>query len=167
MQEVDRFWTKVAKGEGCWEWTAARSSGYGVITRRDQNRGHSIYAHRLSWELHYGPIPTGLWVLHHCDNRGCVRPDHLWLGTVQDNLADMRAKGRGYVPEPRRGTEHHWFGADHRGERNGHARLTAADVITIRARLARGDKRTIIASDYGIHRGTLMNIQNRRLWSHV
>jgi len=70
--------------------------------------------HRVSWELHYGPIPKGMSVLHKCDNPPCVRPDHLFLGTQQDNLQDMRNKGR-----------HRWG----LGERHAHAKLTTEIVL--------------------------------------
>jgi hypothetical protein len=90
-----RFWAKVQKTEGCWIWCGGQDkNGYGII-RAGQR------AHRRSWELHFGPVPKNLWILHHCDNPSCVRPDHLWLGTVTDNNADMIAKGRhrhGVVP---------------------------------------------------------------------
>ena len=103
---VDRFWKKVNK-EGptpehcpelgpCWIWTAAHKNGkwkYGVITKT--GKGDSlVLAHRVSWELHYGPIPEGLLALHKCDNPPCVNPSHLFLGTFFDNTNDMREKGR-------------------------------------------------------------------------
>jgi hypothetical protein len=100
---VERFWSHVDKQGpapahlpelgSCSEWIAAvnKEDGYGVLTNGD---GGIQYAHRYSWELHYGPIPDGLWVLHHCDNTICVRPDHLFLGTAADNVADMLTKGR-------------------------------------------------------------------------
>jgi hypothetical protein len=95
-----RFWTKVNKlaRDGCWEWlgSAPKRPGYGRFNTGIKRAGNwvVINAHRYSWELHNGPVPKGLWVLHRCDNRVCIRPDHLFLGSVTDNNRDMIAKGR-------------------------------------------------------------------------
>lgn len=90
---ADRFWGKVAKGEGCWLWTGATDGhGYGVLHLGTRNGVQK--ASRISWDLHYGPVPDGLHVCHHCDNPPCVRPDHLFLGAPYDNMHDAMNKGR-------------------------------------------------------------------------
>ena len=90
-----RFWPKVRPSlEGCWEWTGVTRNGYGAISAGGHD-GPMLYAHRVIWEQNQGAIPTGMCVLHHCDNRRCIRPDHLFLGTKADNSLDMKLKGRG------------------------------------------------------------------------
>ena len=84
---------------GCWNWTESTApNGYG----RMSYNGTTDYAHRLSWNAHFGVIPDGLHVLHRCDNPTCVNPEHLFLGTHQDNMDDMMRKGR------RGNTGGHW-----------------------------------------------------------
>ena len=87
----DYFWQRVDQSDDCWMWQGYKNNyGYGLIG----TTGKKTQAHRYSYTLAYGPIPDGLWVLHHCDQPACVRPDHLFLGTTQDNTADMIAKKR-------------------------------------------------------------------------
>src|SRR3990172_4237019 len=93
---INSFWAKVNKSDGCWTWTASkRKFGYGAFVWAD-SEGRIIQgrAHRFSYELHHGPIPLGICVLHKCDNPACVRPSHLFLGTRADNNFDMLSKGR-------------------------------------------------------------------------
>lgn len=147
--ELKRFWSHVAIGDGCWEWVGPIANhGYAVFyaqARRDSS-------HRVSYALHYGPIPGGLWVLHRCDNPRCVRPDHLFLGTALDNNADMAAKGRGR-------------GRVGRGEENGFARLTWPKVREIRTRYeAGGISTTKLAAEYNVCPATIWNVVSYRYW---
>lgn len=97
-----RFWAKVEKTDGCWLWRASlNGNGYGqfalTAVRLPNGKmppGHMRIASRVAWELENGPIPAGMSVLHHCDNRRCVRPDHLFIGTQSDNMRDAFQKGR-------------------------------------------------------------------------
>jgi hypothetical protein len=112
-----KFWPRVQKGmrDACWEYTGSiGSNGYGLFS----HAGRTYRAHRLAWMLTHGPIPEGLYVCHTCDNRPCVNPAHLFLGTHTDNVRDMVAKGRNVCPA---------------GERNGFAKFTDAQVAAIRA----------------------------------
>ncbi len=149
---AERFWEKVDKSSECWEWTAARNpDGYGLIGL--DFRG-SDRAHRVSWRLAYGPIPIGLHVLHRCDNPPCVNPDHLWLGTQADNIADMTRKGRARK-NPRRGSAVRT------------SRLIETDIPVILALIAAGEGDTAIAKRYGVHRVTIHWIKIGKNWAHI
>ena len=147
---AERFWAKVGKSSGCWEWTAGcNSNGYGNL--RDRGAGVQWGAHRLSWTLHFGAIPAGLYVCHHCDNPACVRPDHLFLGTNSENILDSVSKGR-------------HRSAPCRGANNGRAKLTLEQVGRIRADMRSG---LIIAREYGVHRSTVTDIRSGRRWANL
>jgi hypothetical protein len=150
--QAERFWRYVVKGAGCWEWQAALGgSGYGTF---GLNRERMMPAHRFSWQLHFGSIPEGMLVCHHCDSRLCVRPDHLFLGTPLANTRDMDRKGRRVI-------------APCRGERNGNARLNEADIIAIRHDAAVGESRRAIAVRYGVTPELIGQIIRRVAWRHV
>jgi len=90
----ERFFEKVKKGDGCWQWTAGKNGvGYGMIRTHDRTKEG---AHRVSYALAYGEVPKGRWVLHRCDNPSCVKPEHLFLGDGSANSQDMHSKGRGW-----------------------------------------------------------------------
>lgn len=133
---------------GCWIWTGAlNAQGYGVLGVY----GKVIRAHRFSWELVNGPIPRGLCALHKCDVRACVNPDHIFLGTMQDNSTDMVQKGR------------------HRpvfisGEDSVSARLNAQQVLAIR-----NDKRSAekLSPEYGVCPSTIRAVRRRETWRHI
>lgn len=149
---VDRFWSKVRPevGDACWEWQAARErAGYGVFNP-SKAPGKKQSAHRFSWELHYGPIPDGMWVCHRCDNPSCVRPDHLFLGTPRDNYEDMHQKGR-HV----HGTEHF------------NSKLDENKVREIREMLSRKVSMYEIAEKYSVTQRSIWNIAHEKTWSHV
>jgi hypothetical protein len=92
---MKRFFDKIEKTDYCWNFMSAlRGNGYGCIKINKK----TISAHRLSWEIHFGKIPDGLFVCHKCDNRRCVNPNHLFLGTQKDNMSDCRDKNRLITP---------------------------------------------------------------------
>lgn len=118
-------------------------NGYGQI----HSKGQTAYAHRVAWELANGPIFWGAFVLHNCDNRRCVNPAHLRLGSFQDNMDDMTDKLR------------HAHGA-----RNGHAKLTVAQVKSIRLMDGTHEE---IAARFGISRPSVSYIRSGRTWKYV
>jgi len=96
QHDIERFMQKVIKGDGCWLWTASLrgKTGYGAF----KISGKVMDAHRLSYMIHKGEIPEGMLVCHTCDNRQCVNPAHLWLGSYRDNWMDAINKGRATHP---------------------------------------------------------------------
>ena len=139
---------------GCWLWTGPRTgNNYGQCYMRKEKKIDGrwqpvwILAHRLAWELYNGPVPDDMKVLHKCDNRFCVSPSHLFLGTMADNSADMVAKDR----HPR-------------GERQPHSKLTEAAVREIRAST---ETLEALAARYGVSFQLISDVRLRKIWRHV
>ena len=151
-----RFWAKVDKNGPlhselgrCWQWLRPAGEGYGQISVNGVVR----YSHHVSWEIHCGEIPNGLWVLHRCDNRACVRPNHLFLGTRQDNVDDCVEKNR-----------------HNQGERHGMAKLTDELVRVLRRRYRFGSRKHgigALAEEFGVGRVTVHRAVIGKSWKHV
>lgn len=143
----ERYWMKVIRSdEGCWDWAGSKSTnfGYGLMKTGPRGATRQEAAHRLSWEIHFGPIPAGMNVCHRCDNPPCSRPDHLFLGDDSANMRDRDIKGR-----------------------HGSARLTSRDVRSIRARAAIGERQASIARDFTMTPSQISQIVHRKAWKHV
>lgn len=152
MNDHDRFWSRVQKvdGDACWEWPGSLTRhGYGRVLRSLGDKKHSA-AHRVAYETAVGPIPIGLCVCHRCDNRRCVRPDHLFLGTIADNNTDKTLKGR--CP---------------RGEDHGNAKLTEEQVVEILAALSGGARGSDLARKFGVSEPAISMIRNGLRWPHL
>ncbi len=152
MTLVERFWNKVQKSDGCWEWTGATDGyGYGQIW----NNGGERRAHRLSWEFSTGDQPGNLDVCHRCDNPLCVNPEHLFLGTAKDNCADMMRKGRqSHFPRSR-------------GAKNNRSKLTESNVHNIREMLDMGLHQNEIAKTFGVTRSAVYAIRVGNTWAYL
>lgn len=146
------FWAKVDQSpgpDGCWPWIASRHyHGYGRF--RVGRHAHTA-AHRVAWALHNGRDPGQMFVCHSCDNRWCCNPAHLWLGTNDDNMADMNAKGRHHAPPSK-------------GELNGNAKLTKEQVEFIKKQIEAGKTNTSIALLFEITHQLVSRIRRGKAW---
>jgi hypothetical protein len=115
-------------------------------------KGTFFLAHRLAYQFAHGKFNQTLFVCHTCDNRSCVNPAHLFLGSALDNIRDMHTKGRN-----RCGV----------GESHGKAKLSEENVIAIRARHAKGETQRSLASEFHVHYTTIADIVHRRHWKHI
>lgn len=152
----DLFWAKVNKTETCWLWTAAVfTKGYGFCGGRHSRcfvETHELRAHRVSWVIHYGPIPCGLSVLHSCDIPQCIRPTHLFLGTNIDNMRDKCMKGR-----------QRYAG----GCENGMSKLQPKDILEIRSLYAQGVIQVELAARFNTGKMVINRIVHNRSYHAV
>lgn len=135
----------IVEDNGCWKYTGGRTgAGYGAVWVS----GKTLSAHTVSYELHKGPVPKGLCVLHSCDNKLCINPDHLFLGTVQDNKKDEVSKDR-----------------HAKGQAQGNSKLTEFDIIQIR-NLIKEQKHSLneIGKLYGVTGEAIGLIKSRKNW---
>ena len=165
----------------CWNWARGKfRHGYGAITHGKK----TLKAHRVSYELHKGPIPEGLLVCHSCDNPSCVNPEHLFLGTVSDNSKDMVSKGRNPDISGERnpmygrcGEKNHFFGKTHSeetkrflserqlGSKHVFSKLNEAAALDI---FNRPDERICdLARKYGVSNAAVWQVRNGYSWNHV
>lgn len=150
MKHRKDFWHYVSKSRKCWLWTGCLfTTGYGCscfIT------GKAALAHRVCWQLKRGVIPKGMCVLHKCDNRACVNPSHLFLGTSKDNTADMYHKGRN---------------RNLRGNDLPHSKLSKRVVMNMRTEYASGTKQCLLARKYGVAQPTASEAISGKTWGWV
>lgn len=158
----ERFWAKVEMADCCWLWRGTRQDdGYGSFAYK----GRTLRAHRVAWMLTGGPILAGLHVLHRCDTPLCVRPEHLFLGTNTENVADRNAKRRQAAGD-RNGMRLH---PDRvlRGERNGQVKLTEDQVKQILRLRAQGSTLQRLADTFGVSPTSIWRIVRGDRWRHV
>lgn len=147
----DRFMDKVMPepNTGCWIWTASLNyKGYGQFGIGGKYK--SVTSHRVSYEMFKGIIHKDMHVLHHCDNPWCVNPDHLWLGTNNDNIQDKIEKQR-----------------TSKGENHARAKITTTDVLIIREARTHGFTYSAIAGYYNLGLTTVRSIVSKINWKHV
>lgn len=151
-----RFFEKVRKTETCWEWIGSKTTnGYGFFWKD----GKRAWAHRASWEIfHKKTIPEGMEGCHKCDNRWCVNPEHIFIGTHKDNMQDCARKGRFWAQT---------HGAPAKGEKHGSSKLREKDIIDIRLSYNNGEHQSSIAERYGMHKKHIGPICRGKRWKHV
>lgn len=167
-----RFWASVDKDGPipphrpdigpCWGWKKAEPHGYyGTLTVD----GRQVGAHRWIWQRTNGPIQDGLWVLHHCDHRPCVRLSHLYLGTHAENTRDAMDRHR--LARGDRNAAHLYPERRPRGAKHGIAKLTESDIPIIRSERARGVPRAELARRFGVSGATIWSVVTGETWGHA
>lgn len=150
LQDERRFWKKVEQGPNCWTWKGSfYPEGYGQFWVNSQ--GRSVGAHRVSYQIQFKDLKPKLFVCHSCDNKKCVNPKHLWLGTWRDNIDDMLNKNR-----------------NAKGSKSGTAKIEEPDVSLIRGLYERQWlKPDDIAKTFNLDKSTIFDIINKKTWRHV
>ena len=149
---MKRFWNKVDKTDTCWLWTGCLTlDKYGRFWFNNK----IILAHRFSWEFHNGAIPEELFVCHKCDVRNCVNPDHLFIGTNDDNMKDMKQKGRADRTKKNKGEDVHF-----------HV-LTEEQVLDIRSRSKYHGLLSDLAKEFNLTPSGINRIIKRKTWKHL
>lgn len=148
MTLEERFWRQVQKTNTCWLWTGSiTAQGYGQISLGTSG---PVTTHRLSWQMANGPIPAGLVVMHRCDVRPCVRPDHLMIGTHANNVQDKVSKNR-----------------HTKGSQFPQAKLREHQIPEIRALLSQRIPALEIAARYQVSAGAIHHIRKFETWAHI
>lgn len=155
----ERFLSKVSVTTEHDLWTGPfDQDGYGMFMFHDGARWRSRRAPRVAWTLFVGPIPAGLWVLHHCDTPACVRIAHLFLGTAKQNTEDMWTKGRAKPTRPVHTSD---------GTKSHFAKLDDASVRIILVDHAAGVSQCELARRFHVHHQTIWNIVHKKNWKHL
>lgn len=154
--DKNRFWNKIAitaNPDKCWEWLGSKRKGYGYMTIQvAQGIQTTINAIRMVYFLFYGIDPSDKIIRHKCDNKSCVNPHHLELGTARDNAMDMVSRGGGYFPK---------------GSAHGRSKLKEDQVLDIREAFEKGETQGDIASKYQISQSAVSDIVKKRRWKHI
>ena len=155
QQIAERFWSKVDKRDpdGCWPWKGCLVHGYGHFSLKTE-KSKSILSHRMAYTLSCGEIPDGLFVCHHCDNKACCNPSHLFTGTQKDNVDDAMRKGRMVFS---------------RGVHNGYSVLTPEAVLEIRKPQKRARVCPALAKKFGVSVQQIHQIRSRscQSWKYL